>query len=288
MKRADLITALLCLCLLAGCGVSGSAGGRTAEEPPASITKEVCSETFRVIRERENSLLLVKNGGERWDVLTVSLTDVFLTLDGAVFDIGEPGAYQDLPGGHLEGALVEIVYGSVQETYPGHLAEVSSVNILTEGFDDRCALYTQVLNDLWDTDPALNADITTVSVDLSQTGLMPGEQEAVAMAFSWDHAIPEYLTLSYAELKEQGCLSCADGSCDGIPHWEDGVLLVITEKESDAVYNTTASGFPAEALTFDAEKWRSALGAYFFSDCTAARDSAGHWGRYTVGAEAIA
>ena len=39
-------------------------------------------------------------------------------------------------------------------------------------------------------------------------------------------------------------------------------------------------------VRFDAEKWRGGTGAYFFSDCTAVSTD-GHWGDYTVGAEAI-
>lgn len=272
MKRMKLMAALVCLCLLVGCG--GGAGDRCAEGP-ASGVEGARGETFRVVDDRGGSLLLAKDGGARWDVLTVSLKDVPLTLDGAAFDIEGPGAYQALPGGHMEGALVEIVYGSVQETYPGGLAEVRSVNVLTEGFDDRCALYLQVLEDLWNTDSGLNGGVSVVSVDLSQTSLTAGEQEAVAMAFSWDHTIPEYLTLSYGELKAEGYLDCADGNCDGIPHWEDGILLTITEEEGQ------------EELIFDAEKWRSALGAYFFTDCAATRTGSGHWDSYTVGAEAI-
>lgn len=294
MRGTRLLAALLCLCLLAGCKVPERAGEDYADEPSGveapggTAGTTPVGVTFRVIRERDGSLLLAKDEGERWDVFTMSLKDKPLTLNGKPFDLSRPGAYQDLPGWHLKGALVEIAYGSVQETYPARLGEVTAVNVLTAGFDDRCALYRKVLDDLWDTDPGLNGEITTVSIDLSQTGLTPGEREAVAMTFSWDHAIPDYLTFSYEELKEEGYLDCADGNCDGIPHWEDGVLLTITEKESDAVYNTTTSGFPAEVLTFDAEKWRSALGAYIFADCTAMRDGDGHWDGYTVGAEAIA
>ena len=36
-------------------------------------------------------------------------------------------------------------------------------------------------------------------------------------------------------------------------------------------------------VRFDAEKWRSGLGAYFFTDCTAVRNGGGQWGDYTVG-----
>lgn len=41
------------------------------------------------------------------------------------------------------------------------------------------------------------------------------------------------------------------------------------------------------ALFFDAEKWPSAGGAYMFTDCTSARDSAGHWNDYTTGAAMV-
>ena len=40
-------------------------------------------------------------------------------------------------------------------------------------------------------------------------------------------------------------------------------------------------------VRFDAEKWRSGLGAYFFLDCTASMEQDGTW-TYTVGGEAIA
>ena len=53
--------------------------------------------------------------------------------------------------------------------------------------------------------------------------------------------------------------------------WEDGCLFSIT----------------GETGKFDAQKWRSGLGAYFFLDCTASMEQDGTW-TYTVGGEAIA
>ena len=59
--------------------------------------------------------------------------------------------------------------------------------------------------------------------------------------------------------------------------WADGVLLTIRE-----------TGEREEGrVVFDAEKWRSGLGAYSFTDCSALRDESGHWPDYRVGAEAI-
>ena len=293
MKR--LFAAILCLCLLAGCGGKGSTGDtcRTAEAPGESMVSDTmggsgekavsAGETFRIIQEQPENLLLAKTDGNSADVYTLSLRDAELTLDGNAFDRNEPGAYQDLPGKTLTGALVEVAYDLVLETYPGQLAEVTAVNIRSDGFDDRCALYLRVLNDLWAVDEGLNSDITMLSVDLSQTGLSDSEQAAVAWAFGGEHGISQVLSLNYEQLAAEGYLTGADPDSDGIPCWEDGCLFTITEQETgDNELNGARN-----TVTFDAQKWRSALGAYFFTDCTASRDAQGHWGDYTVGAAAI-
>ena len=291
----QLFAAMLCLCLLAGCGGKGSTGDtcRTAEAPGESMVSDTmggsgekavsAGETFRIIQEQPENLLLAKTDGNSADVYTLSLRDVELTLDGSAFDRNEPGAYQDLPGKTLTGALVEVACDLVLETYPGQLAEVTAVNIRSDGFDDRCALYLRVLNDLWAVDEGLNSDITMLSVDLSQTGLSDSEQAAVAWAFGGEHGISQVLSLNYEQLAAEGYLTGADPDSDGIPCWEDGCLFTITEQETgDNELNGARN-----TVTFDAQKWRSALGAYFFADCTAEQALDGHWGDYTVGSEAI-
>ena len=240
-------------------------------------------ETFRIIQEQPENLLLAKTDGNSADVYTLSLRDVELTLDGNAFDRNEPGAYQSFPDGTLTGALVEVACDLVLETYPGQLAEVTAVNLRSDGLDDRCALYLRVLNDLWAVDEGLNSDITMLSVDLSQTGLSDSEQAAVAWVFGGMHDISETMTMSYEELAAEGYLSDTAPEVDGIPHWKDGCLFTITEQETgDNELNGARN-----TVTFDAQKWRSALGAYFFADCTAEQALDGHWGDYTVGSEAI-
>ncbi len=291
----QLFAAILCLCLLAGCGGKGSTGDtcRIAEAPGESMVSDTmggsgekavsAGETFRIIQEQPENLLLAKTDGNSADVYTLSLRDAELTLDGNAFDRNEPGTYQDLPGKTLTGALVEVAYDLVLETYPGQLAEVTAVNIRSDGFDDRCALYLRVLNDLWAVDEGLNSDITMLSVDLSQTGLSDSEQAAVAWAFGGEHGISQVLSLNYEQLAAEGYLTGADPDSDGIPCWEDGCLFTITEQETgDNELNGARN-----TVTFDAQKWRSALGAYFFADCTAEQALDGHWGDYTVGSEAI-
>ena len=170
----QLFAAILCLCLLAGCGRTDSTGNtcRAEDEPTVGAEKaEPIGESFRIIQEKPDWLLLAKEEGDSAEVYTLSLSDTELTLDGEVFERNEPGAYQRFPDGTLTGALVEVAYDLVLETYPGQLAGVTAVNLRSDGFDDRCALYLRVLNDLWAVDEGLNSDITMLSVDLSQTGL---------------------------------------------------------------------------------------------------------------------
>lgn len=293
MKR--FFAAILCLCLLAGCGRTDSTGNTCrAEETPGGgdvsgktekpgESAEPAGEMFRIVREEKDGLLLARVGGGPADVYTLSLPDTGVTLDGEAFDREEPGAYQALPGSTLTGALAEITYGTVLETYPGQLGGVTAVNIRSDGFDDRCALYLRVLDDLWNVDGGLNGGITSVSVDLSQTSLSESEQAAVAWAFAGEHGISDPLTLSHEELAAEGYLTGADPDSDGIPCWEDGCLFTITEQETgDNELNGARN-----TVTFDAQKWRSALGAYFFCDCTASQDIDGRWGDYTVGSQAI-
>ena len=282
----QLFAAILCLCLLAGCGRTDSTGNtcRAEDEPTVGAEKaEPIGESFRIIQEKPDWLLLAKEEGDSAEVYTLSLSDTELTLDGEVFERNEPGAYQRFPDGTLTGALVEVAYDLVLETYPGQLAGVTAVNLRSDGFDDRCALYLRVLNDLWAVDEGLNSDITMLSVDLSQTGLSDSEQAAVAWVFGGMHDISEVLSLSYEELAAEDYLTGAEQGADSLPYWENGCLFSITERETgDNELNGARN-----TVTFDAQKWRSALGAYFFADCTAEQALDGHWGDYTVGSEAI-
>ncbi|MEI3383896.1 MAG: hypothetical protein V8R21_09995 [Dysosmobacter sp.] len=271
MKR--LFAAMLCLCLLAGCGRTDSTGDtcRTAEAPGESMVSDTmggsgekavsAGETFRIIQEQPENLLLAKTDGSPADVYTLSLSDAELTLDGNAFDRNEPGAYQSFPGKTLTGALVEVAYDLVLETYPGQLAEVTAVNIRSDGFDDRCALYLRVLNDLWAVDEGLNSDITMLSVDLSQTGLSDSEQAAVAWVFGGMHDISETMTMSYEKLAAEGYLSDTAPEVDGIPHWKDGCLFTITEQNGQDS-NITGADPPVQmrAAPMRASRTRAVVG----------------------------
>ncbi len=161
----------------------------------------------------------------------------------------------------------------IQESWPAGFGGATGVRFSTEGFDDRCGLYLDVLEDLWDKDAGLNSDgPACIGVDLSGTGLTESEQSAVAWLFACRHD-GQAVEGTWEELAEQGYLTGEPLEGGGtFWQWEDGVLFSITEKGPGR---------------FDAQKWRSALGAYFFSDCTASQSADGHWNGYTIGSEAI-
>ena len=179
--------------------------------------------------------------------------------------------------GFAPGALVEVAYdGSVLETWPAQFSGVPAVEVARGGFDDRCALYLQVLEDLWEVDSGLNGELTYIGVDLSETSLSESERSAVAWAFAGRHG-GELVTGTWEELADQGYIDREN------LYWEDGILFTITEKEEPVYFMPEGMA----AVTFDAEKWRSGLGAYFFCDCTSVQSADGHWDGYSVGSEAI-
>ena len=133
-------------------------------------------------------------------------------------------------------------------------------------FDDLCALYLQVLEDLWETDPGLNENLTYLGMDLTKTSL--SEQVAVSEEFAVRHNA-KLIAGTYSDLVNAGYI---DG--ENLV-WEDGCLFTITETEKTET-----------KVSFNADKWRGGLAAYFFTDCEATR-SDGSWKSYSVGAEAI-
>ena len=136
------------------------------------------------------------------------------------------------------------------------------------------ALYLRVLEDLWAVDSALNENITMIGMDLTETSLTEDERGAVAQAFAAAHE-KELVEGTWQEL-------CDRGYIDGENlYWEDGCHFSITEQPLEGTYNLNV-------VSFDAQKWRSGLGAYIFCDCTSTQSALGVWGDYAIGAEAIA
>ena len=224
--------------------------------------------TLRVVGDASSGTLIL--AGET-EIYTLPLDGVTLYLDGGSVSASEIES----------GMSAEVWYtGGVQETYPAKFSQVVAVSLSREenAQYDLCGLYLQVLEDLWNEDDGLNGGAEVVSVDLSKApgGLTAGEKAAVAYVFAQKHGV-QGLTMTFDELREEGYLTGEklEGGSTAYS-FTNGLLFTITPEE------TQDNG---ASVCFSAGKWRSPLGAYYFTKCTASRGDNG-W-EYTVGAEAI-
>ena len=290
MKRSLsllLILSLLCA-LLAGCAGTAcppaSGGGDQEPSPKGAPATARC----RVVSVSENNVLLLADvDSERGNIYTLDAGELSLEHDQA--ELGEL-----LDDGQLAvGALVEVAFGGdILESYPALFGGVERITVLPDEFDDRCALYLRVLNDLWGKDEGLNSSgVEYISVDLAATSLTPAERSAVAWTFAQSHSA-EPLELNYEQLCEEGYISGLEGE-NIFPAWENGVLFTITETDDPVTFNLPSLSEGGEepsmsqfniknTVSFDASKWRTALGAYGFSKCVAVQNNDGVWGDYHI------
>ena len=291
MKRSlSLLLALALLCaLLAGCAGKAacppaSDGG---DQEPLPKTEGAVARCRVVAVGEGNTLLLADVDSERGDIYTLDASGLPLYREPT--ERGELLADSQLAAG----ALVEVAFGGdILESYPALFGGVERVTVLEDGFDDRCALYLRVLNDLWDKDEGLNSSgVEYISVDLSATSLSPAERSAAAWTFAHAHgAMP--LELNYEQLCAEGYVSGLEGE-NAFPAWENGVLFTITETDDPVTFNlpslSEGGELPSMAqynvkntVSFDASMWRTALGAYGLSKCVAVQDNNGVWGDYRI------
>ena len=254
-------------------------------------------------KEQEISYLRIVDGaetgqlvlaGERAsDVYTLDMKDIKVFLDGKKSDAS---VLED-------GMMAEILHnGWIQTTYPGMFSDVYEVRVYSLGSEknpggsyyDLCGLYLQVLEDLWNKDAGLNEEIQYISVDLTDApgNLTDGEKAAIAWIFGGKHGV-QALTLTSEELKEQGYYTEIVYTGTGLPMssddsrpkaymWEDGVLFTIIDNMGQ-----DAATYSLPVIKFDAWKWRTPLGAYFFSNCSAVWPQMGTWSDYNIEHEMI-
>ena len=271
--------------------------GPAAPADPAGVPPSLAEDeeptvlTCRVVDGAEDGNLLLAEldeglyGGT--GVYRLNVKDVPVTLDG---EAAEPSVLED-------GMAVDVAFnGTVLESFPAQLGEVYSVSAWSRGrgrngggtMFDLCGLYLQVLDDLWKKDPALNEDVSQIALDLSQAPgeLTEGEKLALVHRFGELHGV-EAFAATFEELKEQGYLTSeplGDGAPEGAAflHWEDGCLFSITPSEDHE-----GESYSLPTLFFNAEKWRSSLGAYGFYDCSAGWGQVSTWNGYQIGSEMI-
>lgn len=218
--------------------------------------------TCRIISGADTGNLLLASQEDTADIYILNANNYSLTAQSPNFEKLE------------NGMLLQITYnGMIMETYPAQLSGILEILVLGYGMDNLGELYLNVLNDLWETDSGLNSDITELGVDLSDTRLTRSEQAAVAWAFGGAHGL-ETIQGSMEELSEMGYIDSE------LMQWDDGCLFSITEQTPEGTYSLNV-------VKFDAQKWRSGDGAYFFLDCTSVQSALGIWGGYSIGGEAI-
>lgn len=305
------LTAVLCLGLASCSGGQTPAGASPAGDSPgtpAPIVSLEQDETPAYLSCR------IVDGAEDGNLLLAAL-DAPLTADHEDMADGR-GVYRlfvgDIPvsidgqtadGSALEdGMPVEVAFsGAILDSFPAQLEGVYSLSAYSLGqpqnpggtLYDLCGLYLQVLDDLWAVDPGLNSDIAMAGVDLSRApgGLLESEKSALIWRFGELHGV-ETVSGTFAELRDQGYFSDSGHSTPAPKEgeeppavwyqWEDGCLFTIEANDShqDEIYSLPA-------LFFNAEKWRSPLGAYFYNDCSCIWPEFGPWTEYTVEAEMI-
>lgn len=288
MKKVVSLLMLLAL-LLTGCGrdLPAEEIAELPEETPSDAPVDAVIEdsapwfaTFRIVDGAEDgNLLLAKNGDSAGEVYRLNVNNMELDFTPQ------------------DGQLINVYFESVMESFPAQFGGVSAVELTKEAPDDRCGLYLQVLEDLWGKDEGLNSDLEVLGLDLSGlTHLCEAEKSAVAHRFGELHGL-EVVTGTLEQLVEQGYITAHPLMIDGAGvqepkgyfyEWENGILYSITT-DQDAVWNLpmlTEGEQPPVLTAFSAQKWRSSLGSYGFSNCSAQRSEDGSW-RYTVGAEFI-
>ena len=300
-KRVFILTLCLLLTACAPAAETPESPARTegpaAPADPAGVPPSLAEDeeptvlTCRVVDGAEDGNLLLAEldeglyGGT--GVYRLNVKDVPVTLDG---EAAEPSVLED-------GMAVDVAFnGHVLESFPAQLGEVYSVSAWSRGrgrngggtMFDLCGLYLQVLDDLWEKDKGLNENVSQIALDLSQAPgeLTEGEKAALVHRFGELHGV-EAFAATFEELKEQGYLTSeplGDGAPEGAAfvRWEDGCLFSITPSEDHEGEN-----YSLPTLFFNAEKWRSSLGAYGFYDCSAGWGQVSTWNGYQIGSEMI-
>lgn len=274
MKRAlSLPALLLSFSLLAAC--AGTSGPSTDDEPdlPADTVSvdepsnddggETYSALFRIVDGAEDgSLMLTGLDGTLGDVYRLSSKrdGLTITLDGAAAD------YTALE----DGMPIRVTWdGSIMETFPAGFSGVTAIEGWSlgsaenpgGGFYDLCGLYLQVLDDLWEKDPALNTEVVALDLSHAPGDLTDSEKSAIAWRFGEVHGVDAYLS---DEAEEGVCL-----------------LSIIAPEADDQLV------FSLPTLRFHAEKYAGPLGAYSFYGCTATWPEMGTWTGYSIGSEMI-
>ncbi len=281
MKKYLILCLILSVAILSGCdGAKSDVNGPT-ENQVSYLDENYKHKTLKIIDGAETGNLILA-GAKNSFIYALDANNVDILIDGKKAELKdlEDGMPIDV---YCDGEFINIRHEadapiditSLCKTINGH--SIGTERNPGGSLYDLSGLYLKVLEDLWDIDVGLNGDITYISVDLSKAPgeLTEGEKSAISYIFAKAHK-KQCLELTFEELREQGYIKKDE------LYWEDGLLFSITDSQkAERQYNGL------RVIKFDAQKWRSGLGAYIFTDCTASWPQQGTWTDYNVGAHAI-
>jgi len=245
---------------LAGCAQSPNKPGTGYGGTETPIETNVIY-TGKIARIVDNSLLIsgAKDKADTVELFTLPLKGLKLmdakskTLD---------------PSDIKAGMLVEIEYdGAILESYPMQFGYAKSLKVIkSEG--DLIGMFSSVIDDLYAVDPGLNSDIDKIALDLTELTVITNADKAALANIVGNIYQKETFQATLETLQEQGYIPKNE------LYFPDGILIKLSD-----------TGMNMNAFSFTASKWRSGLGAYFYTDCDATFKT-GTWS-YTLGGDAI-
>ena len=281
MKRYLILCLILSILTLTGCdsvklNVNGPAGNQVSY-----LDEKYEHKTLKIVDGAESGSLVLA-GAENSFIYALDANKVDILIDGKKAELKdlEDGMPIDV---YCNGEFINIRHEadvpiditSLCKTINGH--SIGTERNPGGTCYDLSGLYLKALEDLWEVDAGLNGGIKYISIDLSEAPgeLTEGEKSAISYIFAKAHNT-QCLQLSFEELREQGYIE-KDELC-----WEDGLLFSITDSiKAEEKYNGL------RVIKFDAQKWRSGTGAYYFGDCSASWSQKGTWSDYNIGSQAI-
>lgn len=281
MKRYLILCLILSIAILSGCDGSKPGVNGPTENQVSYLDEKYEHKTLKIVDGAESGSLVLA-GAENSFIYALDANKVDILIDGKKAELKD-----------LEDGMPIDVYCNGQFINIRHEADVpvditslcKTINGHTIGTErnpggtcyDLSGLYLKVLEDLWEVDAGLNGGIKYISIDLSEAPgeLTEGEKSAISYIFAKAHNT-QCLQLSFEELREQGYIEKDE------LYWEDGLLFSITDSmKAEEKYNGL------RVIKFDAQKWRSGTGAYYFGDCSASWSQKGTWSDYNIGSQAI-
>lgn len=281
MKRYLILCLILSIAILTGCdSVKLSVNGPT-ENQVSYLDEKYEHKTLKIVDGAESGSLVLA-GAENSFIYALDANKVDILIDGKKAELKdlEDGMPIDV---YCNGEFINIRH---EVDVPVDITALcNTINGHTIGTErnpggtcyDLSGLYLKVLEDLWEVDAGLNGGIKYISIDLSEAPgeLTEGEKSAISYIFAKAHNT-QCLQLSFEELREQGYIEKDE------LYWEDGLLFSITDSmKAEEKYNGL------RVIKFDAQKWRSGTGAYYFGDCSASWSQKGTWSDYNIGSQAI-